>query len=520
MNREKSRRINVYRLREQSHFDDIDLQTSGYSLEHSNKHVKFYIQTRAAKPPDWVDFFRQYIVSNIEKIVNKACSFVFLYRNSTNAYALTGGYGHTRLKPFIDDEFGVDVAVRMIDENGLTALGQKSMKGHTRQIYRAVAGYNPLFDRENYTRILDAVEGKAEFEGKKFRVLGRSSLALRTIKDVEHIEEVFNEIEEILGKPAKIEFPKSYKLVVDDEIISQLDEAAVAMLEQYWNDGGDRERLYLEFKNPFIQFRCDNYEIRYKRQRIEITEFDLDVIRSKLIEGGLEKIDNRDDFASIRFSGKDDAGQEQFKDELFFDLLICELRDRDKTFIKVRRKWYQILDEISRFIDEQLRLIPVDRGLMPDWDPVRFKEEKEYNLWVAGNKGWSCLDEDFIYMPEHSKIEVCDLFNSVNKQFIHVKKTWGSKSAYLFTQGITAAEYFRNSAEFRGKCKEKWSQLFDGHLDRAEIVFGIADNKANRFDFPLNMTYFAKLNLYNAVFALKQMDFEVRLAPIALRGDR
>jgi len=72
--------------------------------------------------------------------------------------------------------------------------------------------------------------------------------------------------------------------------------------------------------------------------------------------------------------------------------------------------------------------------------------------------------------------------------------------------------------EFRAKCKEKWPELFDDHIvEQGEVVFGVAEDKANSPEFPLNMTYFAKLNLYNAVFSLKQLDFTVKLAPVTVK---
>jgi len=398
MNKEKSHKINVYRLREETSFEAIDLVGGGYELEYSNSRIKLYVQKQKSSQPEWAQFLEKYLTSNIDDIQNKSSSFVFICRNNHNIYALTGGYGHNKLKALIDEEFGVQVAIRMIDENTLTALNQKSMKGHTRQIYRAVAGYNPLFDRENYTRILNAIEGKAEFFGKKFRIVGRSSLALRTTKDIEEIDDVFNEIEQILARSERIEFPKSYKVVKDNDLITLLNNEMLSLVINYWQGNEDRERLYLEFKDPFTQFRCDKYRIRCQRKKIEITEFDLDIVRDKLVEYGIERVETLEGLGSIKFSGENEAGIEEFKNETFLDLLICELQHGGRNYIKVRRKWYQILDEISRFIDEQIKLIPVDKDLLPDWIKDSYKKEKDYNEFVAREMGWACLDTQFIHV--------------------------------------------------------------------------------------------------------------------------
>ena len=121
----------------------------------------------------------------------------------------------------------------------------------------------------------------------------------------------------------------------------------------------------------------------------------------------------------------------------------------------------------------------------------------------------------FVHL-NRSKIELCDLYDYTEKAFYHIKETWGCKSAYLFTQGITAAESYRQLATFRAKCVEKWPHLFAEEVTKGNIVYGIAANQAFAADFPRNMTYFAKLNLYNAVSSLKAHNFDVALAPIRL----
>jgi uncharacterized protein (TIGR04141 family) len=142
--------------------------------------------------------------------------------------------------------------------------------------------------------------------------------------------------------------------------------------------------------------------------------------------------------------------------------------------------------------------------------------ELDYNKYVANENGWKCMDQDFIYIEGKSKIEVCDVFNKAKKQFFYIKETWGSKSSYLFIQGVTAAEFYSNSIEFREKCSEKWPSEFDVAHKNCEVIFGIATRKEIENEFPLNMTYFAKLNLYNTVATIKNLEYTVKLVPIKI----
>jgi uncharacterized protein (TIGR04141 family) len=409
------------------------------------------------------------------------------------------------------------MALRMIDEKEeISALKQRSMKGHTRQIYRAVSGYDPLFDKENYTRILNSIQGKGNFLGKRFGVIGKTSLILRTIKDIENLNEVFDEIENIAAKEEKIHFPRSYKVVKDASLKKRLDSEAFNLINKYWTGQEDRERLYLEFEDPLAQFRCDKFKVQFKWKSTEISEFDLDIIRDTLKASGIDKIEEFEDLEKIKITGFNEEGFEELSGEAFWELLICEIDNEGRAYIKIKKQWLQILDEVKEFIDTQISSIQVECNLLPEWDKVACPTELDYNKYVANENGWKCMDQDFIYIEGKSKIEVCDVFNKAKKQFFYIKETWGSKSSYLFIQGVTAAEFYSNSIEFREKCSEKWPSEFDVAHKNCEVIFGIATRKEIENEFPLNMTYFAKLNLYNTVATIKNLEYTVKLVPIKI----
>lgn len=517
MSREKSQRINIQKIKEDISIDDIDLKTVNFLEEYSDGKQKLFIQPQKESKPSWREYLEKYISSDINQIINKTSSFVLLYKHNNNLYALTGGYGYNKIKKYVQEDFGVNIAIRLIEGNdGISAFNQRSMKGHTRQIYRAVSGYDPLFDRENYTRILNAIQGKGNFLGKKFGVVGKTSLVLRTTKDIENLNEVFDEIENIATKEEKIHFPKSYKVVKDPSLKELLDSGAFDLINKYWTGQEDRERLYLEFEDPYIQFRCDKFKVHFKRRTVEISEFDLDVVRKALTESGVVKIDDFEDLEKIKFDGLNEDGFEEFTGETLWKLLVCEISNDGRAYIKIKNQWLQILDEVKEFIDTQISSIQVELKALPEWDKKKCPKELDYNKYVANEKGWKCLDQDFIYIEGKSKIEVCDLFNKSAKQFFYIKETWGSKSAYLFTQGMTAAEFYSSSSEFREKCKEKWPNEFDTVHKQCQAIFGIASEKDIEDNFPMNMTYFAKLNLYNAVATLKNFEYTVKLVPIKI----
>lgn len=514
MSREKTNRVVIYQVKPHITFDSLDFTAEGYILIFSDANRKLFVQRGKVSTPSWVNFIEPLLPELREPLFNSSSSFIFVIRHNASNYILSGGYGFTEIQDHIVPDFGLDLALRMIDEKEILSLNQKSMKGTTRQIIRAVAGYDPLFDRENYTRILNAIEGKANFEGKKFRIEGKSSLTLRTAKDINHIGEVFNQIEEILEREEQVHFPKSYKEVKDKDKLNQLEALMFSSFQGFWRGETGRENIYIEFKDPFAQFRCEKFSVTYRHHKAEIEDFDLDIIRNELIAKGFTSIDEIGDLQRMAVTGFNDANFQEIKKEPVYTLLVFEVAIENIHYIKFGKQWFQILDEVQKFIDKELSSLSVHKGRLPAWNKTQHPAEGDYNKFVAEQNNWDCLDQDFVQMPGHSKIELCDLYNHTDKTFYHIKKTWGCKSAYLFTQGITAAESFRQSSEFRNKCTEKWPHLFTEEIKRANIVYGIADEKAMEANFPMNMSYFAKLNLYNAVAILKQYNFDVSLAPI------
>jgi len=513
MPREKTNRINLYKVSEKYNFSDLRFLGDGYIQEFEDSTRKLYIQRKKTGVPGWVNYLKPLISEDPDGITNHSSSFILLVQHNGSIYALCGGSGYARLEEYIEEDFGMRLALRMIGEKDILALNQRSLKGATRQIYRAVVGYDPIFDKENFTRVLNSIAGKGEFEGKTFRIDGKASLVLRTVKDISRLSEVLTEIEAISSQSEKIIFPKSFVVEKDKTVLRDLDATMLQMVQGFWSGASGRDRLYLEFKDIFVQFRCERFEGEYGKIGIKFTEFDLDVIKEAFIREGLNAINSIDDLGKIMITGFNENGYDEIYENLL-GLIVCEVDKDGHSFIKIGGRWLRILSEIQEFINSELKTINLLPVFLPEWNRSAHPKELDYNKFVATQNAWVCMDQEFIH-DGTSKIEVCDVYDKAEKKFFHIKETWGSKSSYLFVQGSTAAEFFYNSDSFRKKCEEKWPAQFDGRINY-KIVFGIAADKANEAEFPLNMTFFAKLSLYNAVSILKQIGYIAYLTPIRI----
>lgn len=509
----ETNRINLYKLRSAASFTGIDPTDEGYRLEYSDEQTKLFVHPGRETSPQWIDYLSPLITNPVADVTNRSCAFLLLRLQGASCYAISGGGGYMELRDEVEDDFGLKLALRMIEEPA--TINQRSMKGTTRQIMRAVAGYDPLFDRENYNRILNALEGKAEFEGRRFRVKGKTSIVLRTVRSVEDLAEVITEVEAILATAEKIHFPRSYEDVSDEETIAALEAQLAEEFLSFWRGEGTREKLYVEFHDPLSQVRCERFIVKYGRKRIELEEFDLTLVRDALVGAGAASPTTRKDIDRLKVIGIDEAGNHEVTEESFSSLLVFEASIGNSNYIKFGKKWFKILDEIQSFLNEELANLTAYRDLLPQWNLSTHPTELSYNGFAATELAAHCLDQQLIQLDARSKIELCDIYEPITPRFFHVKRTWGFKAAYLFSQGVTSAEFYRNSDLFRAKCQEKWPELFGARIN-PEILFCIADERSQNESFPRNLSYFAKLSLHNAASSLRSQGYEVGIVAIDL----
>jgi uncharacterized protein (TIGR04141 family) len=514
--KQPTNKLSLHRLKVPDAFEYLDPTLSGYRLEYADGETKLFIQSARSSPPHWLGYVAALLSSPKEKIFNTSSSFLLLRKFNGSTYAVTGGYAHNELRGEAVDDFGIQVALRMLDDEGsIATIGQRSMKGATRHLLRAVAGYDPQLDRENYNRILQALQGKASFEGRRFIVSGREALTLRTSRGVSELDDVIRDVEAIITKPPRVSFPRSYTEITDPSEIKTLEERLVSDFSSFWRGMGSRDDIYLEFRDPLAQFRCDEFEVRWDRKVHKAPDFDLGRIRDGLVELGARSPASLDDLAKIRVTGFSEFGHVEFGPEPFLRMLIYETTMNDGiSRMRLGGKWLRILDDLQNFLNDELSTVTMYQNLLPAWDRGQFLSELDYNKHAAATLGWHCLDRDFVPLEGRSKIELCDIFDPANRRFVHVKETWGAKAAYLFSQGLVAAEFYRNSQSFREACAAKWPQLFANRVEDAEIVFAVASRNAIGSGFPLNLPYFAKVSLYDACVRLRALGYRVALTTV------
>ena len=527
---ETKHHLNIYKLSSEiKKIDEIEIPSDDprFIIESEQLDGDFkyriFVQRNKDREPAWYSLMQPFLNPDYEKtnpIINKNSNFVMIVDFKGVLYALTGGFGNTKIRRLIDDEFGLRMALRMLDSNTISNILQKPLKSETRQIWRSVSGYRPDLDLANYRRIQKALDGRSiDDDLPGITVSGKSALSINVATRAGKLREVFKKLQQIEKKRARLTFPKSYEIVKNSKAKKRLNEKMIIKLNDYLEGKGGRDDLYLEVKDPFMQFRCEDFQLHTKKHNVAIDNIDLSIVKSELMSKGIKGFKSVDDLLAVKITGKDCNGYPLVDAESLKELLVCEIEYNKAAFIYINKKWYKILDDLKRYVEEETRKIVVSKN-MPDWDTSKFhgqKGEHDYCDYAESVKGWKNLDFDLVRVKKSTPIELCDLYNKEENEFIFVKKTWGSKSSYLFNQGLVSAEANNRYPEFRDECKTKWPELFDGKFKpNSKIVFAIAHEKATDADFPNNLSFFAKLNLLQVIEKLRTLQYQVEIAPIKL----
>ena len=109
----------------------------------------FYRKHKKNKP-EWKDFFNSQVDINASMKtdpVNMNESFVFFlyHKISRKLYAICGGYGSFTIQKFIDDDFGINILIRIIQNKGEKILRHAKEFGIT----GGIVGISKYF-RQNY----------------------------------------------------------------------------------------------------------------------------------------------------------------------------------------------------------------------------------------------------------------------------------------------------------------------------------------------------------------------------------
>ena len=86
MERKTSNKINMFKIHEDIHFDELDFKSIGYDKEYEDLNKKLFVQKTKFSSPQWLQYL-QNLLSNSSSILNATSSFILLCKHNRNIYA-------------------------------------------------------------------------------------------------------------------------------------------------------------------------------------------------------------------------------------------------------------------------------------------------------------------------------------------------------------------------------------------------------------------------------------------------
>jgi uncharacterized protein (TIGR04141 family) len=461
---------------------------------------------------------------------NRTSLGLLLVRTAASVYALTFGMGYLMIEPSrIDPAFGIEFAVRCLDEDRITKVRRQLMDSRGRTDENSATGGEHIrgFGIEQFGEIVSQISGQIEEvpltfcrdrnrpahltgSDRSIRVhLGATPMAL--LHDLQRIEEVCARPEPLPG----LSFIAQVRpLKTSDERITGLDERLDAML-------GGRVESKVALAVPG---ECrDHYELAESfsvaigGRACHLTELHLDDLldpvqdrpageRLQTLRGGRIQM-----FADA--DGAEPASRKLAADQW----LTAELGDDAVRYFYWQGQWYEIGAEYLTVIEQRVAELlsrPSDVVLPPWPDGV---DEGRYNELVAEQDGYVLLDKKTVHTERFrgGGLEIADALGP-RGELICVKKA--SKTAplnHLFAQGRVAVETLRFDADARANFVAK---LPDDHpVDRAfrmpTVVYGV--HLKNGLPLTSNSLFaFAKVSLLQAATALDGMGARLEIVSI------
>jgi len=479
-----------------------------------------FLAPQRKAPPRWLTFLESGAQGDLQKLYNASTSAILFIRASKRIFAFTFGYGRSLLRPtVIERAFGLRVVLNTVDEAGLRSVDTKTVKELTVHTRRQASRASRLaeFGVDKEEDLLGAVAGKPRDPEFARMLSGADALQLRAPIEFDALGEkcrsMLRSYRRDDYKGRGFEFVDHVQRVSDPSVIEALDADLTTALQARSFDG-------IHMAPPEI---------------IDWTSLD----GFSFVKGADPEHDLRLDSLFEQIRKADDVSVERLKkrQRVFvhsaspaepvpkwpvYRTLVAERDWKGRRYALSGGDWYEIEKEfVERIIKRVSRIRSANLGL-----PAAKRDEKEgdYNSRVA-KPGVYCLDQKCARV-DGDRIELCDLYVSSGRRFVHVKR-WKASStlSHLFAQGRVSAEALLSDEAFRhearkllgSKASSLSSHIPTGRLDptKYQVVFGIIKGGQG---WKHSLPFFSQLHLVRSAEALRRLGFGVRLERIEVEA--
>ena len=470
---------------------------------------------------------------------NRTSFGLLLIRTEAAIYGLSYGMGHLMINPArIDPGFGIEFAVRCLDEDRITKVRRQLMDARGRTDENSVTSGEHIrgFGIERYGEIVNRISGQitdvpltfSKDHNRRAHVTSSDrSVKLHLASTTSELMDDLQSVEEVCAQPDPLPglgfIAQVRPLKPKSDVAQHLDTRLDAVI-----GGPEPSRVALA-----VPGEC--------RDRFEFAES----FRVTLAGGSkmIDELDASELIAAVRAKPDGDrlpmlrAGRiEMFADTEGYDplsrkvpvdqWLTAEVSEDGVHYFYWQGQWYEIGAEYLATVESRIaELLDHPTSVtLPPWTVSGGGEKHDegwYNRQIAKQDGYVLLDKDTVHTSRFrgGGLEIADALGP-DGQFICVKKADTTAPLnHLFAQGRVAIETLRYDRKAREKFLAKLQELAPGHplgtsLSRPVLVFSIMlkDGTPVTVD---SLFAFAKISLLHTATMVEGMGASLEIVSIA-----
>jgi uncharacterized protein (TIGR04141 family) len=487
---------------------------------------KFFIKKPSTKKPKWAKHAEKLIGRNLDDVLNKSSSAVFILKVENNIFAFTFGYGRflLNLKYFVSD-FGIKTALNTLRHDSLRSVDLYTISDQPlqRKAQSVQESEMNIFGVDVSKDALRAVTGSAK-KDIPFRNItgGDATYSFGTYELIENLPKTAKELVKYYNLDdykKEFEWVDNIKRLKDIEKIKELDNRLILLVK-------DKDHKNIIITIPEVVPWDNIFGFSFTRSKHKIRP----TLSSKIYLSTVPEKINIETLKNDRLFIYD--VNENESNHSIYKCLYTEVKEEDNTYIFFAGEWYAIDNNFMTRINDVLSNIKNSDLVFPKvefWEEIKDKKKKykiesedSYNKKASKENGYFLLDKKLVKSSKTtSPIELCDLLTSDGK-FIHVKHRKGGSAglSHLFAQGSVSAEILLGDRQFRSESR-KLLRKFDKKLpdlvpldgfksSNLEVVYLIlGEDSSNLVE---NLPFFSKVNLSKAYEGLTQRGFNISIA--------
>lgn len=482
-------------------------------------------------PPRWLKQV-QHCFPKVEDFASNSVSALILFRKSNRIFAATFGFAHSFIDAAMrENEFGLRVAINRIKDSDVRTIEKSNLGSAVRDLAQAARRSSlDMFKIDDALEVVRQISGDVSEDGSSIdSVSGASVMKVTSEATLDGIGSVAEEALQLFSSKAY----QSSQFKIIDMLRQERDKSTEQILFQAAVESikAKQDRFELALPEILTDERIGYVKFTGARIRGEFPDVSLrDYVDG--LGGGLAAL-TVDDLWKHRLVVYDSASFEELRSWPIAQALIGSTSHGGETYVANEGSWYQVADGVVSSAElafndaligldarlDKIRLVPRQKDGATH---TTYETEGEYNLRVAEDFGFLCMDRELLPDPVGRKlgIELCDLFDPTERRLILVKRSSRRSStlSHFFRQGVTAARLFYVDEKFRRQAFDRFVDLSGGSFKDDSIIteprefrfeFRIVDHPRPSGEF--RIPFFSRLSLRDEFQILKGMGFQAKL---------